>query len=630
MKPFFKKFVKLTFAILLISTVFKVQNAYSQMNRNEIEDRYKWNLKDLYQTDEIWRQKMNDLGPLVDKLAGYKGKLGESGSGLNQFLEEYMDLFKELSRLSSYASMKSDEDKGNTTNLAMDQEISAKYAMFGSKLSFVSPELSSLDEKTIKHYLSDVPGMKKYEMFFDNLWRQKKHILTDKEERIMAEAGKMMQAPYDIYGIFSNAEMPNPTVELSTGEKVYVDKSAYGKYRTLENRADREKIFHAFWKNYGQFQNTFAQDLYANVNTDVFVKNARGFNSCLEASLSKNNIPVEVYYSLIENINKSLPTFHRYLNLKKRILGVDTLKYSDTYVSGVKGVDLAYDYEEGKDLVVNAVKLLGEDYSDIVRNGFNSGWVDVYPNKGKRSGAYSNGSAYDVHPYILMNYNGYFDDVSTLAHEFGHTMHSYYSNKNQDFVNADYSIFVAEVASTLNERLLDKLVLDQITDKKEKLSLLMTILDGFRTTLFRQTQFAEFELKIHEEVEKGNPITADVLNRLYKDILYRYYGHNEGVTNIEEMYEVEWAYIPHFYYNFYVFQYSTSFTASMALSYDIINGNQEAVKKYIKFLSSGSSKYPIDLLKETGVDMTTAVPFEKTMAAMNYYIDEVEKIINSK
>ncbi|MEZ4907196.1 MAG: oligoendopeptidase F [Saprospiraceae bacterium] len=629
MKIAINKILKLTLMTMLISMVFEVQNLFSQMERKDIDDNYKWKLEDLYKTDDLWRQEMKDLNPVIDKLATYRDKLGSSAKTLYDFLETYNDLFKELSRLSSYASMKSDQDKGNTFYLAMDQEISTKYSMIGSKLSFVSPELSAIDENKVKQFIKQEPGLGKYNMFFDNLWRQKKHILSDKEERIMAEAGKMMQAPYDIYGIFSNAEMPNPTVTLSTGEQVYVDKAAYGKYRTLEDRNDRELIFHAFWDNYTKFQNTFAQDLYSNVNSDVFVKNARGFESCLEASLSKNNIPVEVYYSLIDNINKSLPTFHRYLNLKKRILGVDTLKYSDTYVSGVKGVDLAYDYEEGKKLVVDAVKLLGDDYSAVVQNGFDNGWVDVYPNKGKRSGAYSNGSAYDVHPYILMNYNGYFDDVSTLAHEFGHSMHSYYSNKNQEFVNADYSIFVAEVASTLNERLLDKLVLDKITDKKEKLSLLMTILDGFRTTLFRQTQFAEFELKIHEEVEKGNPLTADVLNNIYKDILYRYYGQKEGVTYIEDLYQVEWAYIPHFYYNFYVFQYSTSFTASMALSYDIINGDKEAVKKYIKFLSSGSSKYPIDLLKETGVDMTTAVPFEKTMAAMNYYMDEVEKILNN-
>ncbi|HAY71560.1 MAG TPA: oligoendopeptidase F, partial [Saprospirales bacterium] len=293
----------------------------------------------------------------------------------------------------------------------------------------------------------------------------------------------------------------------------------------------------------------------------------------------------------------------------------------------VKGVEMMFDYEKGKDLVVNATKPLGESYYSVVARAFDEGWVDMYPSKGKRSGAYSNGSAYDVHPYVLMNYNDDFDGVTTLAHEFGHAMHSYLSNKNQAFANADYSIFVAEVASTVNERLLAKLILEETTEKNARLSLLMDILDGFRTTLFRQTQFAEFELKIHEAVENGQPLTADVLNAMYKDILYRYYGHNEGICNIEDLYAVEWAYIPHFYYNFYVYQYATSFTASVALGQDILNGTPGATDKYLKFLSSGSSKYPIDLLKETGVDMTSEVPFVKAMEAMNYYMDEVEKLL---
>ena len=370
--------------------------------------------------------------------------------------------------------------------------------------------------------------------------------------------------------------------------------------------------------------------MYANVNSDIFTKNVRGYESSLHASLSGNNIPVDVYHALIENVNKNLPTFHRYLNIKKQLLGVDTLKYSDTYVSGVSGVDLKYSWEEGRDLVIACVEPLGKQYQDDMSRSFDERWIDVYPNKGKRSGAYSNGSAYDVHPYVLMNYNDQYDDVTTLAHELGHAMHSFYSNENQAFVNADYSIFVAEVASTLNERLLNKLILDQTTNYNAKLSLLMNILDGFRTTLFRQTQFAEFELKIHEYVESGKPLSSDVLNEIYKDILYRYYGHNEGVCHIEDIYEIEWAYIPHFYYNFYVYQYATSFSASVALSQDILTGKEGAVENYLKFISSGSSEYPIELLKKTGVDMTSGTPIEKTIEAMNLYMDEVEELLNKR
>ena len=631
MKTINLNILKLTLiTIMIISPVLMVQNLYSQMERDMIDDKFKWNLKDIYGSDETWRSELEKQVPKADELLNFKGKLGESGKTLFSFLEKENLLFKELTRLSTYASLKADQNTANTFYQGMTQEIAQKFSVIAAKLSFVGPELSAIPEETFKAFLKKNKELSKYTQFFDNLYRQKKYILSDKEERIMAEAGKLSGAASDIYGIFSNAEMPFPTVTLTDGKEVYLDKAAYGRYRVTDNRDDREIVFKAFWDAHTKFKNTFATQLYSNVNADVFTKNARGYNSCLQASISKNNIPDAVYYSLIDNINKSLPAFHRYLGIKKRILNVDTLKYSDIYMSGVSGIDNKYDYEAGKALVVRSAKMLGDSYAAVIQKAFNEGWVDVYPNIGKRSGAYSNGSAYDVHPYVLMNYNEQFDDVSTLAHELGHAMHSYLSNKNQEFVNADYSIFVAEVASTLNERLLDKLVLDETKDDKVRLSLLMSILDGFRTTLFRQTQFAEFELKIHEEVEKGNPLTADVLNSLYKDILHRYYGHEQGVCQIDDLYSVEWAYIPHFYYNFYVYQYSTSFTASMALSHDIINKTPGAVDKYIKFLSSGSSKYPIDLLKETGIDMTTSVPFEKTMAAMNYYMDEVEKILNKK
>jgi oligoendopeptidase F len=626
-----KQFLNISlFTIMMISPVLMVQQAFSQKNREDIDDRFKWNLKDIYESDEAWKIELATQLPVADELLQYKGKLGESAKTLYTFLEKQSNFYKQLTRLSTYASMKADQNTANTFYQGMTQEISQKFSAVAAKLSFVSPELSAIPNETILKFMKSEKKLSKYSQFFDNLQRQKKYILSDKEERIIAEAGKLAQAPSDIYGIFSNAEMPFPTVTLSDGQKVYLDKSAYGKYRTTENRLDRETVFKAFWDAHTKFKSTFATQLYSNVNADIFTKNARGYKSSLEASISKNNVPDEVYHSLIDNINKSLPAFHRYLGIKKRILGVDTLKYSDIYMSGVSGIEMKYYYGLAQSLVIRSAMMLGEDYAAVVEKAFNEGWVDVYPNKGKRSGAYSNGSAYDVHPYVLMNYNEQFDDVTTLAHEFGHAMHSYLSNKNQDFVNADYSIFVAEVASTLNERLLDKLILDETRDDKVRLSLLMSILDGFRTTLFRQTQFAEFELKIHEEVEKGNPLTADVLNSLYKDILYRYYGHKDGVCHIDDLYEIEWAYIPHFYYNFYVYQYATSFTASMALSQDIINKKPGSVDKYIKFLSSGSSKYPIDLLKDTGVDMTTSVPFEKTMSAMNYYMDEVEKIINKK
>jgi len=337
-----------------------------------------------------------------------------------------------------------------------------------------------------------------------------------------------------------------------------------------------------------------------------------------------------VYMALIENVTDNLDSFGRYLNLKKRMLGVETLKYSDVYAPVVKGIDLKYTFDEAKELVLDSVKPLGSSYGRVVERAFKERWIDVYPTPGNRAGGYCSGSAYDVHPYILLNYNGQYDDVSTLAHELGHAMHSYYSNKNQPYPTADYSIFVAEVASTFNEALLIDKMLEEIKDDDTRLSLLMNYLDSIKGTVFRQTQFAEFELRIHEKAERGEPLTGDVLNEIYGEILKKYYGHDKGICHIDDLYAVEWAYVPHFYYNFYVYQYSTSFTASTALAEKVLGKEKGAVGKYIEFISSGGSDYPIELLKQAGVDMTGAEPFNKTMAAMNRTMDEIEAILEKK
>ncbi len=362
----------------------------------------------------------------------------------------------------------------------------------------------------------------------------------------------------------------------------------------------------------------------------MFYARARGYGSCLQSSLDRNAIPVEVYQGLIANVNKNLGCFHRYLGIKKRMLGVDQLRYSDVYAPVVKDLQLHYTYDRAQQLVLDAVRPLGEDYVATVRQSFDRRWIDVYPTTGKRSGAYSNGSCYDVHPYILLNFNGQYDDVSTLAHELGHTMHSFYSNKVQPYPTADYSIFVAEVASTLNEALLIDRMLKTIQDDNTRLTLLMNRLDGIKGTVFRQTQFAEFELAIHQKAEAGEPLTAESLTRLYGDIARKYYGHDQGVCKVDDLYCLEWAFIPHFYMNFYVYQYATSFTASTTLSQQVLSGAPGAAKRYLDFLSSGGSEYPIPTLKKAGVDMLTSEPFDKTMAEMNRIMDQIEAILASK
>ena len=597
-------------------------------DRSEIPVGHTWNLGDIYASDEAWEEAKESMASRFNDVLQYKGMLADSPKQLLSCLEFNSDISKEYGRLYSYASMKSDQDTRDSKYNAMKQEMIQLGTDFSSMSSFIEPEILEIDEERINELIKTEPGLEVYAFYLRDLQRTKTHKLSAKEEKILAEAGLMASGPYSIYRIFTNAELPYPKVTLSDGEEVTIDLAGYSKYRAVKNRADRESVFNTFWSTMDQFRGTFGEQLYANVKKNMFYARTRGYDSALASALDENNIPTDVYHALVKNVNDNIHFFHRYLNIKKRMLDVDTLKYSDLYAPVVKGVDLKYPVEEAQALVLESLEPLPKDYRKVVEKAFENRWIDFYPSTGKRSGAYSNGSIYDVHPYILMNYNGKYDDVTTLAHELGHTMHSYYSNKAQPFPLSDYSIFVAEVASTFNEALLIHKVLEKIDDDNVRLSLLMNYLDGIKGTLFRQTQFAEFELRMHEKAEGGEPLTGDVLTELYGDILKQYYGHDQGVCFIDDLYTVEWAFIPHFYYNFYVYQYSTSFTASIALSEKVLNGDKTAVKKYIDFISAGGSDYPIEILKRAGVDMTTAEPFDKTMEAMERTMDEIEKILN--
>jgi len=617
-------------AVTLSLTLFALaqnQALAQTRERSTIQSKYRWKLEDIYPTDEAWRKAKEDLNPEFGKILSFQGKLGQSATQLLECLEFGAHISKELTRLYCYASMKSDLDTRVSKNLSLRQEIELLLTDYNSQAAFVEPEIKDIDEATINAFLEQEAGLKVFRMYLDNIQRTKAHRLGEKEEKIIAETSLLAGGASTIYSVFSNAELPYPTITLSDGTEATLNKSGYARHRASTNRADREAVFNAFWEAFKGFKQTFGTQLYAQVKKDMFFARVRKYESSLHSALDADNIPVQVYHTLIDNVHANLDTFHRYLKLKQRMLGVDQLKYSDLYAPVVKGVDLKYSYDEAVALVLDAVKPLGHDYVKVAQNGLEKRWIDVYPTPGKRSGAYSNGACYDVHPYILLNYNGQYDDVSTLAHELGHTMHSYSSNKNQPYPSADYSIFAAEVASTLNEALLIHKMLTEITDDERRLSLLMNHLDGIKGTVFRQTQFAEYELRIHELAEKGQPLTGDRLTELYGEIVRKYYGHDKGICHIEDLYTLEWAYIPHFYYNFYVYQYATSFTASIALSEAIIEGEPGAVEKALAFLAAGGSDYPINILKKAGVDMTTAAPFQKTMAAMNRIMDEIEVII---
>jgi oligoendopeptidase F len=619
----FKKYLPLIIAGIIITFP-----ALAQESRDQVPDKYKWDLSAIYKSDADWNKAREDFVLKAADLEKFKGILNKSAANLKKYLLAESEINKQAGRLYSYASLNSDLDTRNMKYNSMKQEMIQIFSDLGTKTAFAEPEILTADWPKIDGFIKSDPELSPYRMRLENMFRLKKHSLSEPEERLMALSTMITGLPSDVYNTFSNAEMPSPEITLSNGDKIAVNQAMYSRYRASANRADRKLVFRAFWDNWEKYKGTYGEMLYGTVKKDVFNSKARHYESSLEASLDPNNIPTAVYTSLIENVNRNLPAFHRYLSIKKRMLGIDTLKYSDLYAPVVKDIDLKYSYDEATALVLGALKPLGGDYTEIVKKAIENRWIDVYPTPGKQFGAYSSGMDKDLHPYILLNYTDLYSDVSALAHELGHTMQSYLSNNAQPYPLADYPIFVAEVASTFNEVILFDYMIDRVKDDNTKLSMLMNWLDVFKGTLFRQTQFAEFELRIHEAVEKGKPLTGDEISNIYMDILKKYYGSDEGYCALDKNLEMEWAFIPHFYRGYYVYQYSTSFTASISLAEKVISGDKEALKKYINFLSSGGSEYPIDLLKKAGADLISDEPFDNSIAFMNRIMDEIEKILD--
>lgn len=610
-------------AMMLFSTTMAV----SQMKvRDELPEKYKWNLTDLYATDEAWKTEKDRLQQQMQKVTTYKGKLTQSPTILLEALTLSSSLNKEMARLYSYAAMKSDQDTRVTKYAGMSQELQQLFSEYAALTSFIEPELLSLTQDQVNAFITKEKGLSTYKFYLTDLLRKRAHRGSEEVEKVLAYSSLMSGNAANIFNTFSNAEFPYPEIELN-GKHVKLNAANFALYRASGDRAIRRKVFEAYFGKLNEFQRTFGTQLYGNINAALFTTKARNYNSTLEQALDAGNIPTAVYHNLVKNVNGNLETFHRYLKLRKRMMGVDTLHYYDMYAPLVEQVDLAYTVEEAMDNVLKSLKPLGADYADVVKKAFQERWIDMYPNEGKRSGAYSNGSAYDVHPYILMNYNGKYDDMSTLTHELGHTMHSYLTNKRQHFANADYSIFVAEVASTFNEALLNDYMLKQIKDDRTRLAILGNYLEGAKGTLFRQTQFAEFEAMIHDKAGRGEAITGEDFDKMYLELTRKYYGHDKNVCIVDDNVKSEWSYIPHFYYNFYVYQYATSYTASTALSEKVLQGDEEARKRYLNFLASGSTKYPVELLADAGVDMNTTEPFDLTITKINKVMTEMEAIL---
>jgi oligoendopeptidase F len=598
--------------------------------REAIADKYKWNLADLYASDEAWRAAKEKLQPQIATVASFKGTLGTSAARLADALDTINRVGKDLQKVYLYASLIADQDTRVSKYQGMQQEMQQIAAGFGEQVSFVEPEILKIDNAKLDAWVAQEPRLKTYQHYLDDLQRRRPHTLSDGEERLLAASAVATGAAANTYNILANADFPYPTVTLSDGKTVKLDSSAFSLYRGVPNREDRRKVMETFFNALGQYKATFGTTLNGQVQANEFYAGARHYENALDSALDGPNVPAPVYKRLVEGVNEGLPTFHRYLQLRKKMMNLPDLGYFDLYAPLVASADLSYTPEESQQNILAAIAPLGPEYVAAVRRAFNERWIDLMPLPGKRAGAYSNGAAYDVHPYMLINFNGKYADMSTVAHELGHTMQSYLSNKTQPFHLASYPTFVAEVASTFNEALLNDYMLKTIKDDNVRLSLLGSYLENAKGTVFRQTQFAEFELRIHEMAEKNEPITGEALDKLYLDITRKYYGHDKGVCTVPDYVAHEWAFIPHFYLNFYVFQYATSFTASEALASKVLAGDQAATTRYLTFLSAGGSKYPIELLKDAGVDMTTNEPLRLTLQKMNRVMDEMERLLARK
>ena len=581
----------------------------------------------MYPSLAAWQQDAAKLESQLKAFRGCRGHLGDSTARLKSCLDAFADFTKRYARLETYASELLSEDTGKPESLELQEKSRALGAQHSEATAFLRPEVLKLGRAKVEELLKGDKSLAIYRHAMDDIVRMAPHTLDTKGEALVAAFELSSGGAGNTYRIMSNADMPWPTVKLSDGAEVKLDQSAYTQYREARNRDDRKRVFDAFWGKWKEFERTYGVTLTESLKKDTVYTKVRKYPDTLTRSLDGNRLPPAVYNTLIAETNKGLPTLHRYFRLRGRMLGIKDgeMRYYDIYPPLVES-SLKYPLEEGKRMVLEAVKPLGEDYVKAMRTGFENRWMDAYPRPHKQSGAHMAGSAYDVHPFVLMNYNDNYESVSTVAHEWGHAMHSYYTNRTQPFINSDYATFVAEIASTFNEELLLEHALKAAKNDDERLLYLGSSLEGIRATFFRQAMFAEFERDIHARVDKGESLSGKKLSEIYGEILRRYHGEKEGVVKIDDAYTVEWAYIPHFYYTFYVFQYATSIAASSLLAERVLKGEPGAREKYLKLLSSGSSDYPYELVKAAGVDLASPAPYRAVVARMNRVMDEIEAI----
>ncbi|WP_283678901.1 oligoendopeptidase F [Lentilactobacillus sp. Marseille-Q4993] len=594
--------------------------------RKDVDPELTWDLTTVYQDDSQFEQDFNELEREASDVESLKGTLGESAGSLLTATERIYADFRKLEKAYVYSQLKNDQDTSDDKYQGMNARMGNLAAKLSSATSFFEPELLSVEENKINQFYDDEPKLKLYKRAFDQILSKRDHILSNEVESVLSLSSDIFSSGEKTFGLLNNTDLKFPVVEDENGEKMELSEGVYSVLLESKDQSVRKQAFQKLYEVYGQFQHTLASTLTTNVKTHNFNANLRHYDDALSAALSNNEIPSEVYTNLIKGVNDHLDLLHRYVNLRKKILGLDEMHMYDLYTSLVGDQSPRYTFEESKNISLDALKVLGDDYVSHVKEEFNGRWIDVVESKYKRSGGYSSGT-YDTNPFILLNWKDNLDNLYTLIHETGHSMHSYYSHHNQPYVYGDYSIFVAEIASTTNENILTSYLLDDPnTDPELKKHILNYYLDGFKGTVFRQTQFAEFEQFIHEEDAKGVPLTANHLNEFYRQLNEKYYG--DGVISDPEI-ALEWSRIPHFYYNYYVYQYSTGFAAASTLSDKILNGTQQDVDNYLGFLKAGSSDVPVEVMKRAGVDMTKPDYLNKAFAVFEKRLTQFEQLFEN-
>ncbi|MGA8942742.1 MAG: oligoendopeptidase F [Thermoactinomyces sp.] len=592
--------------------------------RSEIPAEFTWRLEDIFPTDKDWEQEYNEIKKLIPKVDQFRNVLGRSSQDLLKGLQFQDELLMRLDKLYTYAHMRFDQDTTQSVYQAMNDRAKSLYTEVSSALSFMVPEILSIPEEKLHAFLEENNELQLYRHALEELNTRRPYILSKNEEKILAQASDALQTAANTFSMLNNADLKFPEIIDEDGDKVEVTHGRYIHFMESRDRRIRKDAFQAVYSTYEKYRNTFASTLSGAIKKNNFYANVRGYKSARHAALSKNQIPETVYDQLVDTVNRYLPLLHRYMSVRKKALGLEEMHMYDIYTPLVKEVSFKISYPEAQKILLDAMSVMGDEYVSILKEAYENRWVDVYENRGKRSGAYSSG-AYGTNPYILLNWQDNLDNLFTLAHEFGHSVHSYYTRKHQPFVYGNYSIFVAEVASTCNEALLNDYLLKKLDDKQKRLYLLNHYLDGFRGTVFRQTMFAEFEHLIHQKAQAGEALTPHLLTSLYYELNRKYHG--DDMVSDKEI-GLEWARIPHFYYNYYVYQYATGFSAAAALSQQILLEGKPAVNRYLSFLKAGSSDTPINVLKKAGVDMTSSAPIEQALKTFENKLDEFERLLS--